>query len=37
MDSRMQRGCWLENMKEGGGLFNLSVDGRIVLKWFLKQ
>ena len=35
----MQRGCRLGNMTEGGGLYNLSVDGRIVLvfKWFLKQ
>ena len=33
----MQRGCWLGNMKVEGGLQDLSVDGKIVLKWNLKK
>ena len=27
----MHRGCWLENMKEGGGLQDLDVDAKVDL------
>jgi hypothetical protein len=37
MDSRMQRGFWLGNMKVESGLQDLSVDGRVILKWILKH
>ena len=33
----IHRGCWLNDLQKGDCSKDLSIDGRIIFKWVLKQ